>query len=291
MQLKKGDEKIKKTVALAAFAAVAAASTLSFAGGPARTGVNGSLHDMNLYNAPGNAHGGLQDQYNRVCVFCHTPHNATVDDGGMNPLPLWGNDITTKSQDPYQWATPANADALGTPADQLIGPSRLCMTCHDGTLALDAHTSNGTLNNGNFKLTGSRAIGSDDSLLIKTHPIGFDYVVAKTKRNNQTTTVGGVTSTYAIQEIVDEGEGFATKITASPTQGTYNSVERKGTRSIASVLYSGPNGGKIMTCATCHEVHNKENVTQDVAIKGATPNYFLYAKESESLICLSCHVK
>ena len=68
-----------------------------------------------------------------------------------------------------------------------------------------------------------------------------------------------------------------------------------------------------MTCATCHEVHNKENATQDdyksgpkatglvagtlgpngeaVQVTQDAPNYFLYAKQTESLICLSCHIK
>jgi hypothetical protein len=65
-------------------------------------------------------------------------------------------------------------------------------------------------------------------------------------------------------------------------------VTRAGSRTIKSTLYNG----SIMTCATCHEVHNKENAAQDAATDGsATPNYFLYAKESNSLICLSCHVK
>lgn len=272
---------MKKTAALVAFAAVAAAATLSYAGLPARTGVNGSLHDMNAYNAV--AGRGNQDQYNRVCVFCHTPHNATVNEPGSqtNFLPLWGNELTQKVQDPYQWATPAN-QALAI--DNLVGPSRLCMTCHDGTLAIDAHVSNGQANNGNFKLSGSRAIGSNDSLLGKTHPIGFSYDDAVAARNLASS---GAAGSNQVDEIVPKTEQFATAVVASSTQGTYNTVTRNSNRTIASVLFNG----SILTCATCHEVHNKENAVQDAAVTGATPNYFLYAKEKESLICLSCHIK
>ena len=58
-------------------------------------------------------------------------------------------------------------------------------------------------------------------------------------------------------------------------------------------------GKSIMTCATCHEVHNKENAIQDTYANNngnthttrTAPNYFLYAKETSSLICLSCHIK
>jgi len=52
-----------------------------------------------------------------------------------------------------------------------------------------------------------------------------------------------------------------------------------------------------MTCATCHEVHNKDNAKQanfngvNGSDASAAPNFFLYAPEKDSLICLSCHVK
>ena len=77
-------------------------------------------------------------------------------------------------------------------------------------------------------------------------------------------------------------------MTASQVAGVYDSVSRTlGGRTIGDVLYQGD----IMTCATCHEVHNKENVVQDVGTDGSQPNYLLYAKETDSLICLSCHLK
>ena len=276
---------MKKVAALIAFAAVATAASMSYAGLPARTGVNGSLHDMNYYNSF--AGRGNQDQYNRVCVFCHTPHNATVAEPGSTTdfLPLWGNAITQKDQTnfAYQWATPSNT--VLTIGDPLLGPSRLCMTCHDGTLAIDAHVSNGTANNGNFKLSGSRAIGSVSSTLNQTHPIGFNYDDAVTARNLPSS---GAPGSLDVNEIVPKTNGFATAIDTNVAAGTYNNVTRNGNRTINSVLYNN----SIMTCATCHEVHNKENATQQAALAGqATPNYFLYAQEQQSLICLSCHIK
>ena len=291
---------MKKTVAVAALAAVAAAATLSYAGGPARTGVNGSLHDMNYYAVNTMAeynssvpHVGQmkQDVYNRVCVFCHTPHNATVADSSMNPLPLWGNTVSDLQPTPYQWATPANKSLTGVDTDVLAGPSRLCMTCHDGSIAIDAHTSNGTENNGLFTLSGSRAIGSNDSLIETTHPIGFKWSEAEAARNLKKAVTGGIND---VNEIAAKTDQFATKVTHSTTPGEYNTIARNSGRTIGSVLFEND----IMTCASCHEVHNKENAVQDPAVKNAagvavaaTPNYFLYAKESESLICLSCHIK
>ena len=131
-------------------------------------------------------------------------------------------------------------------------------------------------------LTGDRAVGRNGDLT-DDHPIGFDYIAARTARN-----LAATPTTPAVQEIVPETEAFATDIVASTTEGVYNTVTRAGTRAIRSTLYQG----KFMTCASCHEVHNKENATQAPAADGSTtPNYFLYAKEQYSLICLSCHIK
>ena len=277
---------MKRISVLMALAIVTSAASFSFAGLSARTGINGSIHDMNYYNSF--AGRGRQDQYNRVCVFCHTPHNATVADPSHSTdfLPLWGNALTQKDQTnfAYMWATPTNVQL--TIGDPLIGPSRLCMTCHDGTIAIDAHVSNGVGGNGSFVLSGSRSIGSSNSALNLTHPIGFNYDNAVIARNLLAD--ANKPGSQAVNELVTKDNGFATDIQASGTAGTYNAVSRNGNRTIASVLYNG----NIMTCATCHEVHNKENVTQQVSLNGQpTPNYFLYAQESQSLICLSCHVK
>ena len=65
----------------------------------------------------------------RICVFCHTPHNA-------NPrAPLWNKNIDAISYSAYPlyWSTTmASPKVLTGPT----GASRLCLSCHDGTIAL-----------------------------------------------------------------------------------------------------------------------------------------------------------
>ncbi|QXE90896.1 cytochrome C [Geomonas subterranea] len=266
---------------------------VAMAGLPAATGVNGSLHDMTkvVTNA---------DSMGRVCVFCHTPHNAQSNLGAASNAPLWNHDAGTATYTPYQWVTPLNKqDALGNSFqpqngdEALQGPSRLCMTCHDGTIAVDQHgkareqvgtVKMGAIGGGE----GARAdLGGD---LTKTHPIGFDYVAIRTHRNTAAV-VGDLTGT----EIVDPTEKFATAVdTTGTVGGVYNVVTRAGNKRIVDVLFDS----KIMTCASCHEVHNKENAVQDNYKPNSlglstsdAPNYFLYAKETDSLICLSCHIK
>lgn len=283
---------LASVVALGCFAAAGSA----LAGLPAGTGVNGSLHDMTAV-APSTA-----DEMGRVCVYCHTPHHATKDDAGMQNYPLWNHKLVDpKTYVGYTWATPANTDpTMAIGADPLIGPSRLCMSCHDGAIAIDQHGDSMGNTKGQFYAGGGTTIALRAKLtndLSNTHPIGFDYIKAKEARNIK---AGNGDTTVNATEIVPETSGFATaiEITADSkdNQLKYNKVTRNDGNNhklIADVLY----GGSVMTCASCHEVHNKENVSQ-VAYNGLhgdpttkAPNYFLYAQENQSLICLSCHVK
>lgn len=65
-----------------------------------------------------------------ICIFCHTPHGG--DTGA--PVPLWNKQLTT--------ATFTTYDQLGTSTlDAAVGDvgsvSLACLTCHDGTQAID----------------------------------------------------------------------------------------------------------------------------------------------------------
>lgn len=287
---------MKKVLATMALVGCLAAAGTAFAGVAAGTGVNGSLHDMTKV-VPGTA-----DIMGRVCVYCHTPHHADVIDGTAN-LPLWNHTLTPDSQFvAYTWATPNNSnDGAFDIKDPLAGPSRLCMSCHDGGIAIDQHGSafaqaGGTMIGDVYTgidYTGRANLTKD---LSNTHPIGFDYNDIAAFRNSKASN-GDAAGT----EIVTSDNGYATDIDYSEAQGVYNVVTRNtgvGNKLIADNLY----GGNIMTCATCHEVHNKENATQDpykagtpdkvvLGVAQNAPNYFLYARQTESLICLSCHIK
>jgi hypothetical protein len=290
---------MKKVLAsMLAVAALTAAGT-AYAGIPAATGVNGSLHDMNIVVGPG------ADSMDRVCVFCHTPHNATVtDELGQNNYPLWNHEMSQQTFTAYTWATPNNSPFVII--DPLIGPSRLCLTCHDGSVAIDEHgkalSQSGGKIGGGVKIgmiNGGRANLTSD--LSNTHPIGFDYNAIREVRNSNATNKDTTTNDT---EIISSDWGFAKSIVASNTQGVYNTVDRNSNTGTAKKIKDVLYGGNIMTCASCHEVHNKENMTQDpwnttnlagAAEKARTntlaPNYFLWSKQSNSLICLSCHVK
>jgi hypothetical protein len=65
-----------------------------------------------------------------ICIFCHTPHGG--DTGA--PVPLWNKKLTTSTFKTY--------DQLGTSTlDAAVGDvgsvSLACLTCHDGSQAID----------------------------------------------------------------------------------------------------------------------------------------------------------
>jgi len=272
----------KLVIALAA-ASIAATATVAFAGPNAGTGINGSAHDLNVsaYN---------NDTYQRTCVFCHTPHNAQNGSGTTGSSPLWNhadvglNVSAPRSFTAYAWVAPTNQGKnFSTISDPLAGPTRLCMSCHDGVTAADAHGSAGSASNGTsgghpitasytdgLGLTANRYIAD----LQTTHPVGFNYNQAATARGTG--------------EIVPSSHGYIVGAIATGTSAaSWNTTLSQrnlteSTKKIQDTLYNG-----IMTCATCHDVHNTLNVSNATN----SYNYFLYAEEAGSTICLSCHIK
>lgn len=103
----------------------------------------------NLNNYPGVTIPG-----NQVCLPCHTPHNAQVSGEGNV---LWNHAETTETFSMYS-----------STANQPEGPSKMCLSCHDGVTAIDNY--GGTA--GSVVMTGSKALGTD---LSDDHPIGVEY--------------------------------------------------------------------------------------------------------------------
>lgn len=114
-----------------------------------------------------------------LCVFCHTPHSATALRG------LWNHQMEPVTYKLYESSTTVAR------IQQPTGSSRLCLSCHDGVLAIGALQKHGDPSLG--KLTGSSVLGTD---LSDDHPISFvyDQALATQRRNlaNPATLTGRV---------------------------------------------------------------------------------------------------
>jgi len=129
---------------------------------PARAGsILDSKHNLSL-SGPGSAKSTAED---RVCLFCHTPHRARTDTSY-----LWNRNDSTARYIPYSSST------LHATVGQPSGASKLCLSCHDGTIAMGAMVSEpqeipfqGGIR---FMPEGGAKLGTD---LSDDHPVSFTY--------------------------------------------------------------------------------------------------------------------
>lgn len=126
----------------------------------AQSDVVNTKHNLSV-TGPGPIKATTED---RICIFCHTPHNATPS------TPLWNKEIEPRAYNLYTSVT------LKAPMSQPTGPTRLCLSCHDGTIAM------GTVVNpaGGINMAGSGTFPpgslSDFGLdLSGHHPVSFSY--------------------------------------------------------------------------------------------------------------------
>jgi predicted CXXCH cytochrome family protein len=109
-----------------------------------------------------------------VCIFCHTPHNARQD------IPyLWNRSAQSTIYTPYASST------LAATVGQPTGASRLCLSCHDGTIALGAVLSEPTAISFSGATTLSGRSTSLTTDLSDDHPVSFDYQGSITSGNHE----------------------------------------------------------------------------------------------------------
>jgi len=105
---------------------------------------------------------------NRICIFCHTPHRA------RSTAPLWNREDSRETYLTYSSST------FGGTVGQPGGASKLCLSCHDGSIALGnvVHSDNPIeMPPGKeFLDSGAAALGT---ALNDDHPISFHYASSK----------------------------------------------------------------------------------------------------------------
>lgn len=103
--------------------------------------------------------GPVTSQSQDACIFCHTPHTSYVD-----VKPLWNHQLAIQTYNTYVSST-----YDGGPSTPSAGVSRLCLSCHDGTVALGQTVSEGLI-------PTSGSLGPDALLttnLTNDHPLGI----------------------------------------------------------------------------------------------------------------------
>jgi hypothetical protein len=255
--------------------------------------VKGTKHNLSV-DGPGTlkaAPGGT----NEVCVFCHTPHGASQQDAGGTPLrgPLWNRRVPAgTTYTPYTSNSLDAAAILDGLNAQPGGSSKLCLSCHDGTLAIgnvnvlngNANVAiamsgtgpGGTMAPGEGTTSGfTRYLGTD---LRNDHPISLTLDATLAQRDGELRTL-------------DAAQRYPAG------SGSVIGVRTSGFKPLLPLEPTGANGAGQVQCATCHDPHLRELD----ASKG--PAKFLRAQRfqettpttgfnaASDIVCLACHDK
>jgi len=99
-----------------------------------------------------------------VCIFCHTPHNSAPIE------PLWNRNVPVNTYRVY------SSNSLKALPGQPTGSSKLCLSCHDGTIALGSVLNRQMpirMRGGTTLMPpGTSNLGTD---LRDDHPVSFRY--------------------------------------------------------------------------------------------------------------------
>ncbi|MEY4751599.1 MAG: hypothetical protein RIQ60_3813 [Pseudomonadota bacterium] len=279
-----------------------AAGGVLYSSGSSAAGIADTKH--NLGSGAGLAGRNQVTDTAEICVFCHTPHGGNTD----APAPLWNKRLGANGA-PAGGGTYTTYASLNTPSlDGQVAPvgsiSMACLSCHDGTQAMDniinAPGSGGfdttgggndgrtyswagsTVNAAGALSSGVALIGTD---LSNDHPIGIQYcgggltgsgtTVSGTCRDSdfkapQTQTINGNQIFW-----VDTG-GAGKQRTDLPL------YVRPG-----ETLATGP----LVECASCHDPHVSSGQTGPAGTGQTSGETFLRISNASSAVCTSCHVK
>ena len=236
----------------------------------------------------------------QICVFCHTPHAAT-----SGATPLWNRKVAgqgyTQSYVMYDSST-LDAKQIQGALNQPGGSSKLCLSCHDGTMAIGSvNVLNGQ---GSASTPGTRSItmnsgGATDSAaaphkmpagagtdtgftrnlgtdLSNDHPISVTFDAALASRDGELRTPDGVV-------VGARSPGVRPRLPLEPIPEVGNQPQ--------------------IQCASCHDPHIRE---QNEAVVGnqkflrlnrfqeknpPSTSGFDVTVNSGDIICLACHDK
>ena len=237
-----------------------------------------------------------------VCVFCHTPHGADVTTA--NAPPLWNKRLATGGA-PYTTYANLNTPSLDGEILPVGSISVACLSCHDGTQAMDniinapgsgGYDATGGGTNGlGYVWTGSVAtdglmsaatVANLTKDLSNDHPIGIQYC-----GGGLTATAGAVTGTCVDGDFNRTGVRTATINTNQVfwvETGTSDNVKTRTDLPLYTRAFTAGSGPSV-ECGSCHDPHVAEGqVGPNSQTAGAT---FLRISNASSAVCTTCHVK
>lgn len=237
----------------------------------AETIVN-SIHNLSV-SGPGTVKATSESD---VCIFCHTVHHSNGE------KPLWNHNMSTVSN--YVVYSSSTIDALGLKIPQPNGSSRLCLSCHDGTIALGSVSSCTTpvsMQNGVTTMpNGSDNLGTD---LSGDHPISFVYDGNLAAKDPQLKDPATLTGKVKLD--------FQGRLQCTACHDPHN--DQFGNFLVVDNTASA-------LCLACHNVANWSGSAHSLSSQSVAPNVSVITKRGQPAIlkttsvaaqgCENCHV-
>jgi predicted CXXCH cytochrome family protein len=252
----------------------------------AHAGVRGSKHD--LTSATGGAP-AKTSATTEVCVFCHTPHGANVN----VKAPLWNK--ASPAAGTYTRYSSLPSSTLDGPEAPVGSVSLACLSCHDGTQAMDVVINKpGT---GGYNAQGSElevgvapnppsgVIGTMNGAVIPNlgtdlrddHPISIQYGG------------GGCPTTGSGGKCTGDPDFNNVQLATINTQPAWwvnttgGTAGRDKTDMILYTRNDGPglSNAPYVECGSCHDPHESD----------LRPVSFMRISNAGSDVCLACHIK
>lgn len=252
-----------------------------------------------------------RNNYGEVCVYCHTPHGANTSAGA----PLWNRSLATGTT--YQTYDKLNTSTLTQTVSQPGAASLPCLSCHDGSQAVDAiinmpgsgqyspsaqpwtYVATGGVTrlatNHRGLAVGYTSTGGATTSCMSCHnptggtgqvgdPTDFSiFLIGTDLRNdhpvgvNFPTTNGGTTDWKAPSGSVTRGA----VVTTFFDENTNGRMDKGDIR-----LYGSGSDSRV-ECASCHDPHGVPSAGAGSTILPT----FLRKTNTGSTVCLTCHTK
>jgi len=265
---------------LLAMVVLLATTATVWAGKASKSSIVGSPHDFTADTWSATLTGTAAAVTTNLCFFCHITHKTATNSSGLAATSsmapgylLWNHQLSgitggtngtygVYTSDSFNALLTANNVALPTDlsaSNNISSPttSNLCLSCHDGTVAIGSFyeggfglPANGSYWNNGHGNGSTMYTGMQISDLTKQHPVNFAYT-----------------------------GGLATA--ASMTQpASYNSVDAAGD----VPLYGGAG---MMECTTCHDPHNGPTAVHGSTFPFARGTFTNYTGTGG--FCVYCH--
>lgn len=302
-----------RTLALTASAVLVSQST-AWAGGNIATGFSNNTSIVNTrhnltQSSMTNSVGGAavmapyRNDYGEVCVYCHTPHGGNSQNK-INSAPLWNRTFNNNTYDTYDTLGTSSLTAAVT---QPGVNSLTCLSCHDGTLAVDS-----ILNApGSGRYAGSETQENPNGFLDKwPSAAGSHFGLTDAEClacHSQGAPLGGNATDFTLFQIGTDltndhpiginlpvqrvGDDFNDPAASAPGIRFFDDPQfggdGDGRPDPNEIRFYDTGDGPEVECASCHDPHGVES-----AGPGSQFNpTFLRRSNDGSAVCQTCHNK